>query len=324
MTTTTTANEEYPKDWTMQNLTDDKFKVFDDDEESLTTSDPPPPFSASNPSKSHAFSSDQKQSLPASETTPDTTNSAPTYALQPHHTPTPLLTLPIKYTNWIGNNMHILPHPDAEEPIYTAHIKMTKPHIIISDPGSTRGEGDGKAVKGKGKGDKGRTVGTISYHALTTRIDTCVDGQDVPLTTTGKLKSRYNFTLPSPFSSSSSSSSATDPAGTAGGQAGQGALGRGSGRNLTWQFRKRSTDLLCVDTATGNLVARFHFGGFYWQKKGRLEVFDPDFARGGGGQGKGEGEGQGGEGGDGGLEGLLVSCVAVVHLVVFVSYTAIV
>lgn len=110
-----------------------------------------------------------------------------------------------------------------------------------------------------------------------------------------------------------------------------------------WRFRKGiSSDLECV--AEGNdagregkgssgevLLARFHFGGFYWMKKGRLEIFATEVADGTGVTAdgievaNGNGEGSVVEGGRGRelVEELVGTCVGLVNFYVFWTYTAI-
>ncbi|KAG6999551.1 hypothetical protein G7Y79_00034g069740 [Physcia stellaris] len=90
----------------------------------------------------------------------------------------------------------------------------------------------------------GVTVGTVSYHCRTTRIDITVRDTPLSLTSTGMFSCGYSFESP--------------------------ALG---GQMMKWKTQKRwGTDLVCVDER-GEVLARYVFSRFSLRKCGRLELF---------------------------------------------------
>ncbi|KAL9614966.1 MAG: hypothetical protein Q9167_000608 [Letrouitia subvulpina] len=157
-------------------------------------------------------------------------SSSPAHPIQPSHTPVPARTLVTKYTDWKGSRINVF-HGDDSTLLYHAKIKMTKPHMVFTS-------------------DNGSSVGDVTFHALSYRIDTTVNGNHIVLTPQGWLKNEYTFT------------SVAQP-----------------DSNLTWKWRRASSEILCTDQS-GIQIARLSYRSLLYTKDGRIEIFEEKAANG--------------------------------------------
>jgi hypothetical protein len=182
-------------------------KAYEHDEPELEAAPPP-----SYPETQNNL---QAQSVPSS--IPG--NSA--YPPLPHHTQAPSRTFHIEYESALTNRARILAE-DNTTLLYILKLHLSKPYTTI-DSVST-----------------GSTIGTVTFHTLSNRIDTTIQNSPIALTPRGILKFGYKFTL--------------------------------RGEELSWKMQKHKLDLVCVDEA-GVARARFCFANWSLRKCGVLEVF---------------------------------------------------
>lgn len=153
------------------------------------------------------------------------------YPPQPHHTQAAARVLHVWYDGWHISRVRVL-DTDNATPLYTIRMKITKPHLVIESASA------------------GSTIGTVSFHTLSNRIDATVHDSSTTLTCRGLFKNGHTY--PSP------------------------ALG---GATLTWKTQGHSLDLVCLDEG-GVAIARFCFSNWSLRKAGRVELMGPQAASG--------------------------------------------
>jgi hypothetical protein len=148
------------------------------------------------------------------------------YPPQAHHAQAPSHTLNVEYEGWKGTKARIMSEENSTR-LYDIKLSyFSKPHMLITTAPS--GSGDGE------------TIGTVSFHTLSSRIDTTVRSTPLPLTKRGNLKYGYRFTSK--------------------------ILGE-----MEWKTGGHKMDLTCFD-AKGVARARFVFANWSMKKCGKFEM----------------------------------------------------
>lgn len=189
---------------------------------------PPPPYPQTQPPIYNNIQPPLQPAQPHGEAT------SSAYPPQPHHTQSPPRVLHVWFDKWHVNPIRVLDSDNATA-LYTVRLKATKPHLRVRAASSTTGI---------------TTIGTVSFHNLSSRIDATVHDASMTLNSRGILKSGHTYSSP--------------------------ALG---GACLTWKRQHHSLDLVCLDEREAP-VARFCFSNWSWSKGGRLELLGPDVASG--------------------------------------------
>ncbi len=194
------------------------------------TSEDPAPNLAAAPPPSHPQS--QSQVPEAGVVNPPTSVSSASPP-QPHPTQSPARTLNINYENRHTSPILIVDAAHDNTTLFALNLQLHKPHMTISHASTSA------------------TIGTATFHALTTRIDTTAHDSPIALTAHGILRTSYTWSSPA----------------------------RGDVPKR-WKGGSSSSELVCL---TGNkvAVARVLFTCWSVKRCGSLEILGAE-AKGGG------------------------------------------
>jgi hypothetical protein len=112
--------------------------------------------------------------------------------------------------------------------LFKVKLQLKKPHLGIASART------------------GATMGTVTYHSLTSRIDTTLHGSPISMTPCGIL-GRKGHVYSSPA--------------------------RGNA-NMRWKLQSHNLDLVCLDEREVP-ITRFHFSNWSMYKCGKLELIGP-------------------------------------------------